>query len=172
MSYNPKNLTPTTTDETIFRSAYSPRLRVSISFPENSEYTKQEFKEEADINILMSKYIATGILPNMNESAPQYLDVTGIEFQESMQFVAGAKSLFMEMPSAIRNRFQNDPAQFLDFCSNDKNRDEMAEMGLLRPKSEWTLPPAAVVSPEPITAAPVPTPKPTPQPTSAPTESA
>lgn len=131
---------PEITDELMFRSAYSPRKRVSITFPEQSKHTKQEFKEECDINNIMAQYLINGILPNMNERAPQYLDVTGYDYQQSMDLIAGAQTLFNELPSGVRLRFENDPAQFLDFCSDEKNRSEMAEMGLLRPKQEWVIP--------------------------------
>ncbi|WNK14053.1 MAG: internal scaffolding protein [Microvirus sp.] len=140
MSYNPNNPRPISTQTTLAFSNYSQKQRVPISFPPNSPYTKQEFKNECDINILMAQYMATGQLPNINERAPQYLDVTGIEYQDSMNFIAGAQTLFNELPSQIRSRFENDPGKFLDFTSNPNNREEMAQMGLLKPKSEWVIP--------------------------------
>lgn len=140
MSYNPNNPRPITTNEHNIKSAYSQKQRVSISFPADSPYTKQEFKDECDINILMSKYQSTGQMPVINQTAPQYLDVSGIDYQESMQFIAGAQTLFNELPSHVRSRFQNDPAQFLDFTSNENNRLEMAEMGLLKPQNQWAIP--------------------------------
>jgi len=146
----PRQLHPQTTP---FQSAYSQKPRVSISFPENSPWTKQSHKDECDINQIMSRYIATGELPNIAERAPQYLDVTGIEFQASMDFIAGANSLFHEMPSSIRNRFENSPALFLDFCSQEKNRPELAEMGLLKPIVAPVIPnptPVQNISSEPL----------------------
>lgn len=138
MSYNPKNPRPVSTLQPLIKSTYSPKLKVSITFPEDSLHTKQEFADECDINVLLARYQNTGEIPNINERAPQYLDATGHDFQTHMDFIAGAKSLFQEMPSAIRNRFDNDPAKFLDFTSQEKNRPEMAEMGLLKPQREWT----------------------------------
>jgi phage internal scaffolding protein len=117
--------------ETRFVSAYSPKLKITITFPENSPYTKQEFKDESDINTIMSQYQRTGLMPNINESAPQYLDATGYDFREQMEFVRGAQELFNELPSDLRNRFNNDPARFLDFTADPLNRVEMAKLGLL-----------------------------------------
>jgi len=114
-----------------FKTAYGEKSRVALTFPENSRWTKQSFKDECDVNTIMNRYLATGEMPVINQQAPQYLDVTAIDYQEAMEFVAGAQSLFNELPSQVRNRFQNDPAAFLDFCGNEKNRPEMAEMGLL-----------------------------------------
>lgn len=131
---------PISTQQPLIKSTYSPKPRYSISFPADSLHTKQEFKDECDINVLMSKYQSTGQMPVLNERAPQYLDVTGIDYQTSMEFVAGAQTLFNELPSRIRERFSNDPAQFLDFCSNENNRPEMAELGLLKPQAEWAVP--------------------------------
>lgn len=164
MSYNPTNPRPLATDNKMVRSAYSPRVKVSITFPAQSPVTKQEFRDECDVNRIMARHLATGQMPVMNQRAPQYLDVSGIDFQQSMEFVAGAKTLFNELPSAIRNRFKNDPAEFLDFCSQEKNRPEMAEMGLLKPQAEWVVNPDKIVPPAPAPAVPVPNPSPAPAP--------
>jgi len=124
---------PSTTSNNLqIKSAYSQKERVRLTFPQHSRWTKQSFKDECDINVLMNRYLSTGQLPNINERAPQYLDTSGYEFQDAMQFVAEASSLFEELPSAIRTRFENDPAEFLNFTSNPENRDEMRSMGLLR----------------------------------------
>lgn len=136
--------TPKITTETLpkFKTAYCAKPRVQISFDENSRWTKQSFRDECNVNTIMNRYLQNGEIPVINQQAPQYLDVTGLEFQEKMEFVAGAQTLFNELPSNLRNRFQNDPAQMLDFCSNPANRAEMASMGLLRvpPASPATLP--------------------------------
>jgi len=118
-----------------FISAYSPKLKVQISFTGEGR-TKQSFRSECDINTIMARYQRTGVLPDMlNKSPGQYLDVTGIDYQEAMQTVATANSLFEELPSKIRSRFENDPQQFLEFTSNENNRQEMATMGLLKPEA-------------------------------------
>lgn len=116
---------------TRFISAYSPKLKISLTFPAQGR-TKQSFKSECDINTIMARYQSTGILPDMlNQQNGQYLDVTEMDYQSSMELVAGARSLFNELPSKIRSRFENDPAKFLAFTSDEKNRPEMAELGLL-----------------------------------------
>lgn len=122
---------PSIPTDTPFRTAYGEKLRVALSFPENSRWTKQSFKDECDINNVMNRYLSTGEMPVINQQAPQYLDVTGLDYQNAMEFVAGAQSLFNELPSLVRNKFANDPRLFLDFVSDEKNRPEMAEMGLL-----------------------------------------
>lgn len=127
-------------NETPFRCAYSPKERHTITFPENSRWTKQSFKDECDVNRIMNQYMKTGEIPHINEVAPQYLECEATDFQAAMEFVAGAQTLFHEMPSAIRNRFNNSPQEFVEFCSHEKNRPEMAEMGLLAPNTSAPIP--------------------------------
>lgn len=121
------------------RSAYSPQQKHQLHFTGPGR-TKQSFRDECDINTIMARYQATGELPNLNQLAPQYLDATGYDYQEHQNFIAGANSMFHELPSGIRARFSNNPAEFLDFCSQEKNRPELAEMGLLRPIEEPVIP--------------------------------
>nr|QJB21637.1 MAG: internal scaffolding protein [Microvirus sp.] len=132
MSYSPTNRTALIDNKNIpFRSAYSKKLKTTISFPPSSPHTRQEFKDECDINNIMAQYLTTGEFFHINETAPQYLDCTGEDFRASMDYIAGAFSMFEELPSKIRIQFDNDPAEFLDFCSQEKNRPELAAMGLL-----------------------------------------
>ncbi|AXH73767.1 MAG: internal scaffolding protein [Microviridae sp.] len=132
MSFNPSIRTQLLDNSnTPFRSAYSTKLKQSISFPDSSPHTRQEFKDECDINNIMRQYLTTGEFFHINETAPQYLDCTGEDFRASMDYIAGAFSMFEELPSSVRMQFDNDPAEFLEFCSHEKNRPELAAMGLL-----------------------------------------
>lgn len=124
---------------TPFRDAYSIKSRASLTFPAQGK-TVQSFKDECDVNQIMARYQSTGELPNLNSLPPQFLDVTGADFQAHQNAIAQAQTLFNELPSAIRTRFQNSPAAFLDFCSNENNRQELAEMGLLRPIEAPSIP--------------------------------
>jgi phage internal scaffolding protein len=143
------------------RSAYSPISPISLSFPPESSFTRQEFRDECDINVIMRRYQSTGELPVLNQGTAQFLDVSSsLLFQESMNFIAEAQSMFNDLPSSIRDRFANDPATFLDFCSNDSNRKELASMGLLTP--EATLEALSPTPPSSPTASPTKSPEPSP----------
>lgn len=130
MSFNPNNRTPLA-EPGRFLSAYSNKLKTSLDFPLESPVTRQEFKQECDINYILSQYELGYEITHINEAAPQYLDCSADTFREHMDYVAGAFSMFEELPAKLRARFGNDPAEFLDFCSQEKNRPEMAELGLL-----------------------------------------
>lgn len=98
--------------------------------------TKQSFTEEADINTIVRRFNVTGQLPN-SVRAPTYGDFTEIpSYHEALTAIAQANEAFEQMPATVRARFHNDPAAFVDFCSNEANRAEAEKMGLLVPNLE------------------------------------
>ncbi|AXH77042.1 MAG: internal scaffolding protein [Microviridae sp.] len=119
-------------NETPFQSVRQPTVDVAITFPLVSPVTKQCFKDEADINTIMSRYQSTGEMPVINEVAPQYLDATGFDFQVMQDKVVEARNLFSTLPSSLRNRFSNDPAEFLSYVADEANYPEMRKLGLLK----------------------------------------
>lgn len=135
-----------------FRNAYSPRNPVVRNFAEVGR-TKQEFKETVDINNILRKYIKTGNLEHMNQHEARYSFCTGDDFQSAMEKVVEAQDMFMDLPAETRNRFANDPAQFLDFVQDPKNLDEMRELGLA-----VAVPPPQGTEDNPKPAVPEPTP--------------
>lgn len=149
MSYQPTNRTPLSSPSAPhIQRPYTLKPRTfGISFPEKSRFTRQEFKDESDINTIMRRYLRTGELPHVNTLAPQYFDASPIDFQGHMQVIAEAKSLFAQLPASIRSRFYNNPGQFVDFCSDPANRTELAHMGLLSPEAT-----RSVLNPVPPTA--------------------
>lgn len=113
--------------------------------------TKQSFKEECDINNIMRKFGVTGLVPT-NVHAPMHGDFTNaMTFQESLDAMIAAEQSFMKMPSNVRKRFHNDPAEFVDFCSDEANRDEMKKMGLLVPEAFQQNLPGVPSTPAPTT---------------------
>lgn len=93
--------------------------------------TQQQFKEETDINTIVERFGISGKLPD-NIRMPTYGDFTDtFDFQSSMNAVRQATESFMMMPAAVRARFHNDPQEFVTFCSDDRNRKEVTELGLV-----------------------------------------
>lgn len=99
--------------------------------------TKQDMKDECDINKIMARFQRTGAITHVAKYEPQYGFAPAIEFQEATEIVRQAQQMFDDLPSALRKKFENDPAKFLDFVQDEKNADEMLELGLReRPKPE------------------------------------
>lgn len=127
-------------------SFYRPHRRVTqdnLSLdPATGEYTplpsmtKQEFQAECDINNVIKSFSTTGMFKHVSAraSAGAYQDLPdAFDFQESLHEVQRAREAFMTLPSKVRARFGNDPAEFLAFTHDDKNREELLAMGLINP---------------------------------------
>ncbi len=111
----------------------TPRQRLQIKFPKQGR-TKQSFKDECDINLIMEKYRKTGAISHVNTYGQSYGFATSIDFTEAMHLITTAQEMFDGLPSAIRTRFENNPSQFLDFVQDANNVDEMKELGLIAPE--------------------------------------
>lgn len=110
-------------------NAYRVREPVQIAFAAQGR-TKQSFKNECDINTIMAKYIKTGAIQHFNEKQPQYYDCEAVDFRQAMEIVQNAEQMFSELPAIIRRAFDNDPAEFLEFCQDPANAEKIQEMGL------------------------------------------
>lgn len=103
----------------------------------------QSQREEADINTIVRRFGITGTLPQ-GVRVPTYGDFDAIiDFQSAQNVIAQANQAFMAMPADVRARFSNDPGLFVDFCSDEQNRDEMVKLGLIPSGVQGAEPPAA-----------------------------
>lgn len=138
-----------------FITAYGPKLRVGLAC-RGPSLTKQSHRDECDINVILKRYEQSGVIPDYGGHEGRYLDCTGMEFQSAMEIIAKGRSVFAELPAAVRARFENDPAKMLDFVHDPANREEALAMGLLRPASEVADPDTGEVATPPASASPAP----------------
>jgi len=95
---------------------------------------QQNLRDETDINRIMAKYERTGILTHVNRYAGEYGDFSGVpDYKSGVERVLAAEEMFMSLPAKIRDRFGNDPGNFIDFATDRGNIDEMRKMGLAPP---------------------------------------
>lgn len=110
-----------------FNKAYNTK-RVQIEFGEET-MTEQHHAKACDINGILEKYQRTGVLEHRNEHRGEYAFVDGTTFQECMNVVAKANSMFEELPAKVRQEIGS-PKAFLEFVQNPANAKKMVEMGL------------------------------------------
>ncbi len=83
----------------------------------------------------MKRYVKTGVIDHLSKHQAQYADIEPITYHEAMNTIATANSMFEELPSSIRAKFENDPSKFLAFVQDPKNLEECRELGLANPSS-------------------------------------
>lgn len=114
---------------------YHPHDRVQIDFKDAPLMTKQSFQAECNINEIMSKFDKTGLLEHLNTHQGDYGNFLGFEdYHTSVNRVIEANEAFMTIPAAVRAKFNNDPAKFMEFAQDHENLDELIEMGLANPR--------------------------------------
>lgn len=111
---------------------------------EDASLTQQQFKEEADINTIVDRFLRSGVMPTP-VNMPQYVDYEGVfDFQSAMNVVRAADENFMRLDAKVRARFNNSPQEFLEFFANPDNTDEAIRLGLAIPKAPSTVADATV----------------------------
>ncbi|QXP08653.1 MAG: internal scaffolding protein [Arizlama microvirus] len=98
--------------------------------------TEQAHKDVCNVNKIIKKYDKTGLISHVSKVNAQYGDVSGMEFRQAVEMIMKVNTEFAAMPSEVRSRFKNDPANLLNFMSNPLNRDEAIKIGLI--KQSWT----------------------------------
>jgi phage internal scaffolding protein len=84
----------------------------------------------------MAKFAVTGLIPETPLS-PRYGDFTGIgDYHTALNQVIAAEDEFMSLPAQLRARFENDPAQLINFLDNPENYNEAVSLGLVNKKPE------------------------------------
>jgi len=98
---------------------------------EEPSLAQQHYKDECDINNILRQFNITGLLPE-SPLSPRYGDFTGIgDYHTALNRVIAAQDEFEALPAQIRARFDNDPAQLIEFLQNSDNRPEAEELGLV-----------------------------------------
>jgi len=99
---------------------------------EDATRTQQHFKDETDINNILRMFNITGQLPT-KAITPKYGDFTGIgDYHSALNAVIAAEDEFMTLPATLRARFDNDPAELIEFLNNPENLDEAQKLGLVK----------------------------------------
>lgn len=97
--------------------------------------TKQSFKDECDINNIVKKFEATGILDHVNEAASRglYQDLpSGLDLQAGLEMIRQAEEAFMALPAGTRAEFDNDPVLFVEAFNNPspEQQEKFIKLGL------------------------------------------
>lgn len=107
----------------------NPPPPVDLNFEDSPTLAQQHFQKECDINYMLQKFGATGVLPE--QEGAFYGDFSNaLDFQGAHDLVQSTMDQFLALPSKCRDRFGNDPGKFLDFVSDPGNHSQFADLGL------------------------------------------
>lgn len=96
--------------------------------------TQQQFADDADINIIVHRFgVANEIMPEPVTDPAYYGDTSDTnDLGELLRRVNDARERFAELPSKLRNRFSNSPAELWTWLQESDNHEEAVRIGLLK----------------------------------------
>lgn len=114
-----------------FYTRYGKRIAVQLEFKFPS-LTEQHHKDDCDLNVVLTRYMKTGELP-LNTRTGVYADISDspADYADACRIIEHARDRFAQLPSSIRDRFNNDPLQLLQFLDDPANRAEAEKLGLV-----------------------------------------
>ncbi len=113
-----------------FISHYTEKKRAVRLTCKGKGRTRQSAKDECDINFIMQKYQVTEAQLHANRYSGNYGFVSSETLHDAMNIVTKATSMFEELPSTVRNKFNGQAGDFLEFTRDPANLPEMAKLGL------------------------------------------
>jgi len=112
---------------------YEDNRRPIVDCSNDVPITQQSDAVDCDINVIVARAKSGADLSRLTKQGPMYGDFTNLpDYRSALLMVNRARDAFMAMDAVVRKRFNNDPAQLLDFLADDKNRDEAVKLGLLK----------------------------------------
>jgi phage internal scaffolding protein len=112
--------------------------------------TQQHHREECDINVILERFGKTGQLP-VNAISGTYGDFSGVhDYHTALNAIIASESEFAALPAQIRNRFQNDPSNLIEFLDDPRNKAEAESLGLINISSTANTEPAKAAE-KPVT---------------------
>lgn len=120
--------------QTVYDNSMEIREMVAV-YNKTPTMTIQDHKDECDINNIIARYNKTGYYVDPMKpgtTPPQWGDFSAVpDLMEVQNQLIEAEKAFMELPSELRRRFDNDPLSLLEFLQSDENREEAIKLGLI-----------------------------------------
>jgi len=97
----------------------------------NIAVTKQEFKKECNINVIVALFKRGAPLPIQIE-AGQFVDVSELgDYKTALEQVMEAEVVWNTLPLIVKDGVGGDVAGFLDYVNDPQNAEQLVEWGLV-----------------------------------------
>lgn len=122
-----------------FRTAFGEPVRTGDLDVFEATMTQQSLQDETDMNLIIERAMRGQVVTHVNEVQAMYADVAEypVDYQSALNLVMQAQETFDLLPAKVRDRFGNDPGQFMSFMDRLESAgegsaelDEAVDLGL------------------------------------------
>lgn len=114
----------------VIKRPYQERERHGFE-TEGPSRTKQDQKEDCDINLIVRRHAQTGFVNHVTRRVPTYGDVSEmVSLQDALEEVRAAQDEFEGLPAAVRAAALNDPVRFLELLASEEGVEVLRDAGL------------------------------------------
>lgn len=93
--------------------------------------TKQSFKDECDVNVVVRNHAQTGMWAHLNPLAPSYGDFSqAADLQTALRLVEEAQADFDQLPASVRSACRNNPVELLQHLADPAAAKALVDLGL------------------------------------------
>lgn len=93
--------------------------------------TKQSFKDDCDINLIVKRHASTGLWDHLAPRTPTYGDFSmATELSDAIALVNAAEADFDGLPAAVRAVCENNPVKMAEAFADPELFRELVEAGL------------------------------------------
>jgi len=100
-------------------------LRPDITYEDGR--TKQCFKDECDIDKIMTRFNVTGTISHISKFEGRYADFSDFDFHEQTTRLSQGREIFDALPAELRKEFGQSPAKFFAYVNDPANIDKLEE---------------------------------------------
>lgn len=100
--------------------------------------TKQSFRDECDINLIMDRAARGGTITHLEKFEGVYADFSDFDFAEHTQKLTQGREVFDSLPAEVRREFGQSPQAFFAYVNDPANIKELAKKlpALARPGNQ------------------------------------
>ncbi len=99
-----------------------------IDWTQEKSMTKQAFKDDTDINVMLAKMQKGGSLSHLQKYEGQYGDFSEFDFLDAQLQLTRGREIFDALPIEMKKEFGQSPAEFFAFVNNPANKDRLKEL--------------------------------------------
>ena len=90
--------------------------------------TKQSFRDETDINKILSRAQKTGTISHLAKHEARYGDFADFDFFDAQLKLTRGREIFDDLPSEVRNEFGQSQAAFFQYVNDPKNIERLGQL--------------------------------------------